>query len=332
VSTVLRRNHALGRAALLQRRWAALSGSARGVLWMLLAGLGFSLMSATVKWLGGSLHPFQIAFFRCFFGLVIVLPFALRHGGAALWTGRPVLHLARALVGITAMTCGFYAVTHLPLADVTAVGFTKGMFMVVLAVLFLGERVRWRRWTATAVGFVGMLIMVRPGSAGFDPVMLVALLGASLAAVVVTLIRAMPLSERPVTLLFYFGLITTPVAFLPAWLVWQSPGWQELALLALASGLGVAGQGCAIRAHRAGEASIVAPFDYARLLFATALGFALFGDLPDEWTVVGATVIVASSLYIARRELRLGRTVSDRGPLSGRYRRSPRPPEKIRHS
>jgi drug/metabolite transporter (DMT)-like permease len=308
--TILHPNHALDRVAVLRRRWQALSGGARGVLWMLLAGLGFSLMSATVKWLGGSLHPFQIVFFRCFFGLLIILPFASRGGGRAMRTGRPGLHLLRALIGIWAMSAGFYAVTRLPLADVTAVSFTKGMFMVVLAVLFVGERVRWRRWTATLVGFMGVLIMVRPGSAGFDPTMLVALLSAFLAAIVVTLIRRMPLSERPVTILFYFGLITTPVALLPAWLVWTTPSPAELALLALAAGLGVAGQGCAIRAHRAGEASIVAPFDYARLLFATGLGFLLFGDLPDAWAAAGAMVIVASSVYIGRRELRLGRTLA----------------------
>jgi len=274
---------------------------------MLFAGLGFSLMVATVKWLGDHLHPFQITFFRCLIGLLVILPFALRRGARAVHTQHLRMHLSRGLIGVSAMTAGFYAVTRLPLADVTAVSFTKAMFMIVLAALFVGERVRWRRWTATAVGFVGVLIMVRPGSAGFQPAMLAALMHAFLAGVVVTLIRRMPLSERPVTLLFYFGLVATPASLLPAWYVWTPVGAYDLALMALAAVLGVAGQGCAIRAHRAGEASIVAPFDYSRLVFATALGFLLFGDLPDRWTAAGAAVIVTSSLYIAHRELRLGR-------------------------
>ncbi len=297
-------------AAVLRRsrtRWAALPGATRGVIWMLLSGLGFSLMVATVKWLGDHLHPFQITFFRCLIGLVVILPFVVRSRGRVLRTRHPLMHLSRGLVGFSAMTAGFYAVTRLPLADVTAVSFTKAMFIIVLAVLFVGERVRWRRWTATAVGFVGVLIMVRPGSAGFQPAMLAALAHAFLAGVVVTLIRRLPLSERPTTLLFYFGLVATPASLLPAWVVWTPVSANDLVLLTLAAVLGVAGQGCAIRAHRAGEASLVAPFDYARLVFATGLGFLLFGDLPDRWTLAGAAVIVASSVYIAHRELRLGR-------------------------
>ncbi len=303
------------RIGLARRRWAGLSGAARGVTWMLLAGINFSLMVATVKWLGAHLDSFQIAFFRCLFGLVMILPFVLSAGAPALRTRHLAMHVLRALFGISAMCAGFYAVTRLPLADVSAMTFTKGMFMMVLAVLFVGERVRWRRWSATAVGFVGVLIMVRPGAAGFQPAMLVALAHAFFAGVVVTLIRRMPMSERPVTLMFYFGLIATPVVFVPAWFVWTPVDGHDLALLALAAALGVAGQACAIHAHRAGEASIVAPFDYTRLLYATALGFLLFGDLPDLWTLAGAGVIVASSLYIVRRELRLGRRLTG-GPMS----------------
>ncbi len=297
---------ALGRVDVLQRRLAALPEAAQGVLWMLLAGLNFSLMAATVKWLGAGLDSFQIAFFRCAFGLALVLPFVLRAGLPAMRTRHARLHVMRALAGILAMSAGFYALTHLPLADVAAVSFTRGMFIILLAVLFLGERVRWRRWTATGVGFLGVLIMLGPGSAGFEPVMLVALMQAFMAGVVVTLIRRLPTSERPITVLFYFGMITTPVSLVPALLVWTPVGWQELGLLALGAGFGVVGQACAIRAHRAGEASIIAPFDYARLVYATLFGFLLFADLPDRWTVLGAAVIVASSLFIWYRETRLG--------------------------
>ena len=149
--------------------------------------------------------------------------------------------------------------------------------------------------------------MLRPGAAGADPAMLVALASALFAAVVVTLIRRMPLSERPVTILFYYGVVSTPIILIPAWSVWTPPTWEHLALMLLASVFGVAGQGFAIRAYRGGEASFVAPFDYARLLFATALGVAIFGHLPDAMTALGAAVIVASSVYIARREMQLGR-------------------------
>ena len=128
-----------------------LPGNARGALWMLGAVTAFAIMDALIKWVGQTLDPFQIAFFRCVFGGLFILPFALRNGPAALRTRRWGGHLARALIGYTAMVLGFYAVTHLPLADATALSFTRPLFMIVLAVLFLGEAVRWRRWSAAGV-------------------------------------------------------------------------------------------------------------------------------------------------------------------------------------
>ncbi|MCH7780475.1 MAG: DMT family transporter, partial [Acidobacteria bacterium] len=149
------------------------AGATRGVAWMLLAGLGFSLMVATVKWLGDHLHPFQITFFRCLIGLMVILPFVLRSRGRVLRTRHLGMHLSRGLIGVSAMIAGFYAVTRLPLADVTAVSFTKAMFIIVLAVLFVGERVRWRRWTATAVGFAAARwhpgTNIGRGLIGFNP-------------------------------------------------------------------------------------------------------------------------------------------------------------------
>src|SRR3546814_16470131 len=130
-----------------------------------------------VKLVGARLDSLEIGFFRCAFGLATVLPFMLRGGTAAFRTERPMLHLFRGLLGTTAMFCSFYALTHLPLADATAIGFANTLFMIVLAVLFLGKTVRWRRWTATIVGFAGVLVMVGPGGHGVDLPVLAALFG-----------------------------------------------------------------------------------------------------------------------------------------------------------
>jgi drug/metabolite transporter (DMT)-like permease len=288
-------------------RWLALPANVRGALWILAASVLFSCMAAVVKTLGARLDSFQIAFFRCAFGLLVILPFMLRAGPQVFKTRRPVLHIVRALTGVTAMFCGFYSITHLPLADATAISFAKPLFMIILAVLFLGETVRWRRWSATAVGFAGVVIMVNPGAHGLDPAMMAALFGTLCVAVVVVLVKRLATTEAPLTILFTFGVVSTIVSALPAALVWQAPSGAELVLLVLVGALGAAGQSCAIRGFRTGEATAVVPFDYSRLLFAGALGYVLFGDIPTVETLAGAALIVGSTLYIALREARLGK-------------------------
>ena len=291
-------------------RWAALPNNVRGALWILAASILFSAMAAVVKTLGTRLDSFQIAFFRCVFGLAVILPFMVRAGPEVFRTRRLPLHVFRALAGVTAMFCGFYAITHLPLADATAISFAKPLFMIVLAVLFLRETVRWRRWTATAIGFCGVLIMIRPGESGLDPAMIAALFGTLCVAVVVVLIKRLSTTEAPLTILFTFGVVSTLVSAVPAAFVWRTPSLEELVLLILVGTLGAAGQSCGIRGFRVGEATAVVPFDYSRLLFAGVFGYLLFGDVPTMHTLAGAALIVVSTLYIALREAHLGKPAS----------------------
>jgi drug/metabolite transporter (DMT)-like permease len=145
--------------------WSALPGNARGAAWIILAGFCFATMGATVKLLGARLDPLQIAFFRCAFGLLFLLPFLLRSGGVvqALRSRRPGRHVARVVLGVIAMYCGFYAITRMPLADVTTLGFSQPLFMIPLAVLVLGEQIHRARWLATIAGFAGVLLMIGPG-------------------------------------------------------------------------------------------------------------------------------------------------------------------------
>lgn len=293
-------------AAALQRRWLALPRNTRGAIWVLLSTIGFSAMAVLAKALGERLDSFQIAFFRSAVGLVVLSPLVLRAGRAALTTTVPGLHLARSLTGATALMCGFYAVTHLPLATATAVTFTRPLFLIVVAVLFLGEAVRWRRWSATLAGFLGVLVMLRPGVGAFDPAMVVALGQALAASFAVVLLKRLPPGERHLTVLFYAAVLTAAITLGPALVVWRSPTAGELGLAVLMGLFGVAGQATVVRAFRVAEATAVAPFDYARLLFATVLGIALFREFPDAWTILGAGIIVVSTVYIARREARLG--------------------------
>lgn len=304
-----------GRLTLWRHGWDGLPANTRGALWMLAAALGFSTMATLVKQVGATLDSLQVVFFRSFFGLLALSPLLLRGGlRTSFVTRSPRLHLLRALAGVLAMNCMFYAIAHAPLADVTAISFAKPLFLIFLAMLFLGETIRWRRWSATAVGFAGVVIMVQPGASGFDPDLLVALAGTFFIAVAVTLIKKLSAEESTLAILAYFAVISTVLTLVPALLVWQWPAPEEWVLLGLIGVFGVAAQSCIVRAFRSGEATAVAPFDYTRLLFAGLYGYLLFDEVPGPWTLVGAGLIILATIYIARRETRLGRKMAPAPP------------------
>lgn len=281
--------------------WSRLPGNRRGALWMLVGAAGFTLNGALVKLLGaGGMHPFEISFVRSMVAFVAILPFLWRSGPGVLRSNHLRIHLARGAAGGTAMICAFYALTKIPLADFTALSFTTPLFILLLAALILGERVGLRRWSAVAVGFLGVLVMTRPGAGAFDPNALGALAMALGIATAVVLVKRLPPSESQVTMLIYFCLVSMAMSAGPAAFVWRMPTPAEALLLVAIGVLGISSQSVMIRAFRAGEASFVAPFEYSRLLLAGALGFFLFAETPDLWSLVGAAVIIAATLYLAR--------------------------------
>jgi drug/metabolite transporter (DMT)-like permease len=310
----------VARGAQIKARWLQLSGNSRGALWMIASGLGFSVMAVGIKLLGHRLDNFQIAFFRVVIGFLAILPFVASVPLAQLKTRHLHVHAIRGVFGLAAMYCSYYAIARIPLADYTALSFTKPLFATVLAVLILGEIVRWRRWSATALGFVGVLIMVRPGADAFQPAALAALADAFSIAFLVTLVKRLPAQETPLGMLFYFGVFATALSVGPAIYYWQWPTLYEWTLLVGVGVLGALSQSFWIRSFRAGEASVVAPFDYLRLPIAATIGFIGFAELPTLWTFVGAGVIVGSTLYIAHRDAQLRkRPTPDREPaVSGK--------------
>lgn len=280
----------------------------RGALWMLVAALTMTLQSAIVKDLGATIDSFEIAFFRGLFGTLLVLPVAIRRLHLRDLSHNLGLHTGRTIAGVTSLICTFYAFTAMPLADATAIMFTMPVFMIVLAVVFLGESAGWWRTTATLIGFLGVVIVVRPGTAAFDPVSLIALFGALLHAVVGVFVKKMARVEPPELIMLYFSLLATAVFFLPTLYVWHSPTPGELASLGAVAVLGVVNQVCFIAACRVGEMTVVAPIDYTRLLFAGILGYAVFGEIPDGIAAIGALFIIASGFLILRTSAASRRT------------------------
>lgn len=280
----------------------------RGALWMLVAALTMTLQSAIVKDLGATIDSFEIAFFRGLFGTLLVLPVAIRRLHLRDLSHNLGLHTGRTIAGVTSLICTFYAFTAMPLADATAIMFTMPVFMIVLAVVFLGESAGWWRTTATLIGFLGVVIVVRPGTAAFDPVSLIALFGALLHAVVGVFVKKMARVEPPELIMLYFSLLATAVFFLPTLYVWHSPTPGELASLGAVAVLGIVNQVCFIAACRVGEMTVVAPIDYTRLLFAGILGYAVFGEIPDGIAAIGALFIIASGFLILRTSAASRRT------------------------
>jgi drug/metabolite transporter (DMT)-like permease len=290
-----------------RRRFEAYPPNVQGAAWITLSALCFTVMGSLIKFLGGAIHSFEIAFLRCVIAFVFTLPFCLRVGTPAFRTERLPAHLGRAAVGMLAMFCGYYGLTKLPLADATAISFTRGLFMILVAVLLLGERVPARRWVATALGFAGVLIMVRPQGGGPVFASAIALLGAAFVSAGIVFVKRLAATERPETILIYYNFTTTLLSLVPALAVWTTPTLAEFVLLGCVAALAGAGQFCTIRGYGIAEASAVAPFGYARLIFAALIGFVVFAEVPDRWSIAGAAIIAGCALYIALDEAKLRR-------------------------
>jgi drug/metabolite transporter (DMT)-like permease len=298
-------------------RLDALPGNVQGALWILMSAVIFTATNALIKHIGTTLDSFQMVFFRGLFGTLFLAPIVWRAGGwDVLRSERMNFHLARGLTGSLALMTIFYALTHMPLADVTGISFSRSLWVIVLAVLFLDEKIRWRRWLATIFGFLGVLVMVRPGPQA-NPAAVAAVLNALFVAMSVVLIKRLTVTEKPLTILFWGTLIPTFVTLPPAIVVWNNPTNIELLMMAaVGAGLSV-GHTCLIHGLRVGEATAVMPFDYTRLILSGFAGYIFFMEIPDAYTVVGALMIVGATFYIARREANEARRIAQERELGG---------------
>jgi drug/metabolite transporter (DMT)-like permease len=273
-----------------------------GILLLLLALLVFSCSDATAKYLSGDLPVVEIVWLRYVVFALLLVPSALRGGGAAWRTKRPGLHLLR---GSGLLLSGFLfiaALRFLPLADATSIGFVSPLFITALSIPFLGEQVGLRRWAAIVVGLIGVLIVVRPGTSAFQPASLLPILSALTWAGAIIITRKMSGTEGTTTTLLYSAVSALVVVSAVVPFDWVWPDRGELGLALVYGLFASAGQWLVVLAYQRAGASVLAPFSYSQLVWAAGLGFLVFGAIPDLWTVAGAAVIVASGLYTAHRE------------------------------
>lgn len=280
-----------------------------GMAWMLAGGVFITIVAVLVKLLVDRLSVTQIALVRSVFLVVAILPFLARLGRPGLTVHRPVLMATRAVVLAYVTVAGFWTLSKLPIVYVTTASFAKPLFVTLLAALLLGERVGWRRSLATAAGFLGVLVMLMPGATGALPAVpaLVAISVAVALAAGVIMVKHLVVGNDPSTIIFYCNLGVVAALIGPVAADWTAPDPSEWLLLAALGVASLASQNCFIRAYRAAEASLVAPFEYVRILFSATAGFLVFAEVPQLWTGIGAVVIVAATLYLARREAALRR-------------------------
>jgi drug/metabolite transporter (DMT)-like permease len=278
----------------------------------------FAGMTICVKFLGQDIPIGQTIFVR---GLIsaFVLALIAWHAGALhlLKTRNWHAHALRSLSGTVSMFCLFAAVTMIPLADVTAITFTSPMFLTVLAMVFLGERIHRFRWTALGVGFLGVLMMIGPHvsfAKGTSLGALTALGAAMFSAIAMTFLRRMSVGEHAITITFYFSLTFTVCAALTAIQGWSVPTPTQWLFIVLAGLFGVFGQLLLSYSYRYAEASTIAPLDYTSLIMAVILGYAFFDEIPTPSVWIGAPLVVGAGLIIFWREYYLKKQLSSASP------------------
>lgn len=288
----------------------------RAALLMLGSTLFFALMAVTIRLASQTLHTFEIAFFRNFFGLIAALPLLLRHGPALLKTAQLPRYVFRCLIGVVSMFCGFWAIGHLPLAQAVSLSYSTPIFVTIAAVIFLHEVVRARRWAAVALGFIGVLVIVRPGSGEFSTGTLVAIAAAVLSGIVSIQIKQLSHTEPADRIVLYTTLLWVPMSLLPALFVWEWPHGIAWAWVIAAGFLGTGGHMLWTRALKLGEVSALTPISFMQLPIVALFGWWLFDESLDRWTLLGAAIIFGANAYIAHREAVLAKRAATESPTS----------------
>jgi drug/metabolite transporter (DMT)-like permease len=281
----------------------------RGAIWMLLSAITFTLMTTLIKYLGEDYPATLQTFYRSAATFLVMLPVIVRDPVGAFRTTRPGILLFRSAAGVVATILAFYAYQKMPLAEANALSFTRALWLVPLAIFVLHEAVGPRRIAATVVGFLGVLLMLQPAVQESLSWPAMAALGSSfLFAMTVTGMKVMTRDHSTTTLMVWAGALGLVLSIPPALFVWRWPESFDLFLLAVMGVLGAVTQVFYIRGMAEGDAAAMAPIDYTRLIFAIALGYVLFGDIPNAVTMLGAAVVIASTLYITLREMKVGAT------------------------
>lgn len=291
------------------------------VFWMLLSCAvlaGLSVIGRHVTTSG--VPPFQVVFLRCVFVFLTLVPLFLIHGKSFVETKQWPVYFVRAVTGSAAMLFWFSSLALITVGEVTAISFLAPLFATIGAALFLGEVVRIRRWAATIIGFLGALVILRPGYVELSLGSWLAVGSAIAMGISSVLIKRLADGDHPDKVVFLSTCLQLPITLVPALFVWQWPDPEIWPYLVALGPFATLGHVTLTRAFAAADASFTMTFDFARLPFAVAFGFAVFGEIIDLWTWIGAAIIFGSSVFIAHRESQLKKRMASTsvGPVSPR--------------
>jgi drug/metabolite transporter (DMT)-like permease len=295
----------LRHAALVQRRASRLDPTVRGLLWAVSAGLTFTVLNTVMRGLSLTLNPYETQFLRYLFGVLVILPFVLRTGIASYWPRNVGGQFVRGGVHTAALYLWFMALPHITLAETTAIGFTTPIFIMLGAAWFLGERMRWERWVAAAIGLGGVLIVVAPklnGGGGIFSLVMLASSPVYAGSYLIT--KTLTRYERPGVIVVWQAISVAALSLPLAVLSWTAPTPMQWFSFLLCGILGSTGHYLLTRSFSVADISATQSTKFLELVWASALGWFAFGDVTSRSTVIGGIVICASTLWIARREAR----------------------------
>ena len=262
----------------------------------------FSTMGLFIKLSSSQLHPLEVVFFRNFLALFFLTPWIFHQRATVFKSNRKKLYTLRAIFNVVGMAAGFTAVTLIPLAEATALSFTAPLFATLGAALILGEIVRQRRIIAIFFGFVGMLIILRPGIEAISPGALLAIGNAITIAITVLIVKKLTTTEKPITIVAYMALLQTPMALIPALFYWEWPNLITWTWLFCPAGAGTIGHLMYTKAIQLTEVSHLQPIEFVRLPIIALLGYIVFAEQPNIWVWIGGAVIFLSTAYVTHRE------------------------------
>lgn len=269
---------------------------------MLGAMILFSTMGVFIKLSSSQLHPLEVVFFRNFLALFFLTPWIFKQRATVFKSNRKKLYTLRAVFNVVGMAAGFTALTLIPLAEATALSFTAPLFATLGAALILGEVVRQRRIIAIFFGFIGMLIILRPGIEAISPGALLAIANAITIAITVLIVKKLTTTEKPITIVAYMALLQTPMALIPALFYWEWPSLITWTWLFCLAGAGTIGHLMYTKAIQLAEVSQLQPIDFVRLPIIALFGYIVFAEQPGIWVCIGGAVIFLSTAYVTHRE------------------------------
>jgi len=294
------------------------SGPIAGIFWVTISMAMFAGLAAFSRAaMNAGLHPFEVVFLRNLFACLMLLPLLAWRGASLLHSDQLPLYGVRVLVALFSMQAWFYALSLIPIGEVTAISFLAPVFGTIGAIFLLGERVRLRRWSAIIVGFLGAMIILRPGMAPLGLGQFLAVLSAMSQGLTVIMVKQLTAHDDPDKIVFLTNMALLPLSLVPALFVWSWPTPDALVPLLGMGITAVLGHVALVRGYAATEASLAMTFEFSRLPFTVAVAYLAFGELIDTWTWIGALVIFGSAGYITRREAKLARERRSASPGTG---------------